>query len=80
MKREYISTLIEHLTRCLQWQEESLEQSRLALAEKVRECTTEEIAHGWLEGPINQIGREFEGIKSIRDQIKLLERLLENAK
>ena len=69
---------IKNLEQSLQWREESLEQARLALVERASECTAEQIAHGWLESDINQIGREGEEVKSLRDQIKLLEYLLKN--
>lgn len=78
MKGDYIRERIKNLERSLQWQEESLEQSRLALVERASKCTAEQIAHGWLENDINQIGCEVEEAKSLRDQIKLLAHLLKN--
>ena len=79
MKDDNILSRIKNLEQSLQWREESLEQARLALVERASECTAEQIAHGWLESDINQIGREVEEVKSLRDQIKLLEYLLKNA-
>ena len=79
MKDEYILSRIKNLEQSLQWREKSLKQARLALVERASECTAEQIAHGWLESDINQIGREVEEVKSLRDQIKLLECLLKDA-
>ena len=44
-----------------------------------QKCSAVEIAHGWLESDIDQIGREVEEVKSLRDQIALLEHILKNA-
>lgn len=79
MKDDYIRSRIKNLEQSLQWQEEELEKSRLALVKRASECTAEQIAHGWLESDINQIGSEVETVKSLRDQIKLLEYILKNA-
>ena len=77
--KEYIENCIENLKKTLSWKEEELEKSRLCLVERASKCTAEEIAHGWLESDINQIGREVEEVKSLRDQIALLEHVLKNA-
>ena len=77
--KSYIESRIENLRRTLSWKEEELEQSRLSLVERASKCSAVEIAHGWLESNINDIGREVEEIKSLRDQITLLEYVLKNA-
>lgn len=77
--KEHIENFIENLKKTLSWREEELEKSRLCLVERASKCTAEEIAHGWLESDINQIGREVEEVKSLRDQIALLEHILKNA-
>lgn len=77
--KELIENCIENLKKTLSWKEEELEKSRLCLVERASKCTAEEIAHGWLESDINQIGREVEEAKSLRDQIALLEHVLKNA-
>lgn len=77
--KEYIENCIDNLKKTLSWREEELEKSRLCLVERASKCTAEEIAHGWLESDINQIGREVEEVKSLRDQIALLEHVLKNA-
>lgn len=75
----YIKSRIENLRNTLSWREAECEKSRMSLVERAAKCTAEEIAHGWLESGINDIGREVEEIKSIRDQIKLLEHILKTA-
>lgn len=77
--KEYIENCIENLKKTLSWKEEELERSRLSLVERASKCSAEEIAHGWLESDINTIGREVEEVKSLRDQIALLEHVLRNA-
>lgn len=77
--KSYIESRIENLKKTLSWKEEELEKSRLCLVERASKCTAEEIAHGWLESDINQIGREVEEVNSLRDQIKLLEYILKNS-
>lgn len=77
--KEYIENCIENLKKTLSWKEEELEKSRLCLVERASKCSAAEIAHGWLESDINQIGREVEEVKSLRDQIALLEHVLKNA-
>ena len=77
--KEYIENCIENLKKTLSWKEEEREKSRLCLVERASKCTAEEIAHDWLESDINQIGREVEEVKSLRDQIALLEHVLKNA-
>lgn len=78
MKNE-IESRIQNLREALAWKEQECERSRLALIERVSKCTAEQIAHGYLESDIGSIGREIEEIKSIRDQIRLLEVILKNA-
>ena len=77
--KDSIKERIANLEERLRWQEEDCEKSRLALVERASKCTAEQIAHGWLESEINQIGTAVEEIKSLRDQIKLLEHILKNA-
>ena len=77
--KSYIESRIENLKKTLSWKEEELEKSRLCPVERASKCTAEEIAHGWLESDINQIGREVEEVNSLRDQIKLLEYILKNS-
>lgn len=77
--KEFIENRIENLKKTLNWKEEELEQTRLSLVERVSKCSAVEIAHGWLESDIDQIGREVEEVKSIRDQIELLELILKKA-
>lgn len=79
MKNAYIRDRIKNLEESLRWQEEECEKSRLALVERASKCTAEQIAHGWLESEINQIGTAVEEVKSLRDQIRLLEHLLTHA-
>lgn len=77
--KEYIGNCIENLKKTLSWKEEELENTRLCLVEKASKCSAVEIAHGWLEGDIGTIGREVEEVKSLREQIALLEHVLKNA-
>lgn len=77
--KSYIESRIENLKKALSWKEDECEKSRLSLVKKAGKCTVEEIAHGYLESDISGIGREVEEIKSLRDQISLLEHLLKNA-
>lgn len=77
--KEHIESMIENLKETLDWKEKELEKSRMAFVESVSKRTAEEIAHGWLESDIDTIGREFEEVKSLRDQIKILEHALKNA-
>ena len=76
--KDYIESRIENLRKALSWKEADCEQSRQSLVERASKCTAEEIAHGWLESDINDIGRKVEEIKSLRDQIALLEYVLKN--
>ena len=78
MTKSYIESRMENLRKTLSWKEAECEQSRLSLVERASKCTAQEIAHGWLESNINDIGREVEEIRSLRDQIALLEYLLKN--
>lgn len=75
--KEHIESRIENLKEALSWKEKECEKTRQALIERASKCTAEEIAHGWLESDIDTIGREVEEIKSLRDQIRLLELMLE---
>ena len=75
--KEQIESRIENLKKTLSWKEDELEQSRLGLVERASKCSAAEIAHGWLESDID---REFEEVKSLRDQIALLEYILKNDK
>jgi hypothetical protein len=68
---------IENLNKQLSWEEESCEESRKSLIERASKCTSEQIAHGWLDSEINAIGCHVEKIQSIRDQIRLLETIKE---
>lgn len=77
--KSYIESRIENLRKALSWKEEELEKSRLGLIERASKCSAVEIAHGWLESDIGTIGREVEEVKSLRDQIALLEYILKNA-
>ena len=79
MKEDYIRSRIKNLKERLEWQEEDSEKSRLALIKRANECTVKQIATGWLESNISEISREYEEIKSLRDQIELLEHILKNA-
>lgn len=74
-----IKRRVENLKRALRWKEEGLEETRLILVGFVGKCTGEEIAHGCLNQDIRDIGRKFEEVKSIRDQIELLEHILKNS-
>lgn len=76
--KDYIESRIENLRKTLSWKEADCEQSRQSLVDRASKCTAEQIAHGWLESNINDIGREVEEIKSLRDQIALLEYILKN--
>lgn len=75
MKKQ-IEQRIENLKESLSWEVEWCEHYRMSLAEQVSKCTTEQIAHGWLDSTIDDIGRGVEKVKSIRDQIALLEVIL----
>ena len=72
--KSYIESRIENLRKALEWKEKECEGLRLCLAKN----TVEEIACGWLESDINSIGRAVEEIRSLRDQIALLEYILKN--
>lgn len=77
--RSYIKSRIENLRKSLSRQEAECEQYRLSLVQFAGKCTAEEIAHGCLNQDLKDIGLKFEEVKSIRDQIKLLELILEKA-
>lgn len=77
--KEYIENCIENLKKTLSWKEDELEKSRQGFVERASKCSAVEIAHGWLESDIGTIGREVEEVKSLRDQIALLEHILKNA-
>lgn len=77
--KDYIESRIENLRKTLSWKEAECEQSRQSLINRASKCTVQEIAHGWLESNINDISREVEEIRSLRDQITLLEYILKNA-
>lgn len=76
--KSYIESRIENLRKALEWKEKECEGLRLCLAKNVSKRTVEEIACGWLESDINSIGRAVEEIRSLRDQIALLEYILKN--
>lgn len=78
MKKD-IEARIKNLKKALIWNEGECETSRKNLVRLVGECTAEEIAHGCLNQDIKDIGKKFEEVKSIRDQIELLEYILKNA-
>lgn len=77
--KEDVENRIENLKKTLSWKEEDLEETRLSLVGFAGKCTAEEIAHGCLSQDLRDIGRKFEEVKSIRDQIELLELILEKA-
>ena len=79
MKNAYIRNRLADLKERVELQEDHCELSRLALVERAGICTVDQIADGWLESEINQIRQEVAEIKSLCDQIKLLEHLLKNA-
>lgn len=76
--KEYIENCIENLKQTLSWKESELEQSRLGLIKRASKCSATEIAHGWLESDIGTISREVGEVKSLREQIALLEHILKN--
>ncbi len=78
MTKSYIESRLENLRNALSWKEKECEELRLSFAKNVSKRTAEEIAHGWLESDINSISRSVEEIRSLRDQIALLEYLLKN--
>lgn len=73
----YIESRIENLRKTLRWKEAECELSRLNLIEQAKKYTAEEIAYGSLTS-LKDICREVEEIKSLRDQIELLEHILKN--
>ena len=66
MKTPNIEDRIKNLKKALLWKENECEQSRLSLVSFAGKCTAEEIAHGCLN----------QDVKSLRDQIALLELIL----
>lgn len=76
--KEHIENCIKNLKQTLSWKEDELEKSWLGLVERASKCSAAEIAHGWLESDIGTIGREVEEVKSLREQIALLEHILKN--
>lgn len=76
--KSYIESRIENLRKMLSWKEAGCELSRLNLIEQAKKYTAEEIAHRSLSS-LNDICREVEEIKSLRDQIDLLEHILKNS-
>ena len=76
MKTPNIEDRIKNLKKALLWKENECEQSRFSLVSFAGKCTAEEIAHGCLNQDIKDIGRKFEDVKSLRDQIALLELIL----
>ncbi len=78
MMKSYIKSRIENLRKTLSWKEAGCELSRLNLIEQAKKYTAEEIAHGSLTS-LKDICREVEEIKSLRDQIELLEHILKNS-
>lgn len=75
MKKQ-IELRIKSLKKSLSWEESECERDRMRLAEQVSKCTAEQIAHGWLNSLIDDIGRSIEKIKGIQGQIALLEAIL----
>lgn len=77
--REYIENGIKNIKNTLSWKEEELERSRNSLIKMANKCSAEEIAHGRLDDNINDIRRQYEEVKSLRDQAETLEHILKNA-
>lgn len=77
--REYIENGIKNIRNTLSWKEEELERSRQSLIKMANKCSAEEIAHGRLDDNINDIRRQYEEVKSLRDQAETLKHILKNA-
>ena len=77
--KDYIKKCIGNLRKTLEWKEADCESYRKSLVKLTTVCTAEEIAHGRLDNDIAAIGRKVEEIRSLREQIELLEHILENA-
>ncbi len=71
--KETILSMIENLQQALRWEEENCEKIRKCLVERAAKCTAEELAHGWMDADLRDIGCSVEKIKSLRDQIVVLE-------
>lgn len=76
--KDYIEKCISNLRKTLDWKEADCELSRKSLVGLTSRCSVEEIAHGRLDNDIKEIGRKFEEIRSLREQIELLEYILKN--
>lgn len=79
MMKETILSMIENLQQALRWEEEDCEKTRKCLVERAAKCTAEELAHGWLDADLGDIGRSVEKMKSLRDQITVLELALKKS-
>lgn len=77
--REYIENGIKNIKNTLSWKEEELERNRQSLIKMANKCSADEIAHGRLDDNINDIRRQYEEVKSLRDQAETLEHILKNA-
>lgn len=77
--KEQIESRIKNLKKALSWKEGECEASRKSLAQFVGKCTAEEIAYGCLNQDLRDISRKFAEVKSLRDQIELLELILKSA-
>ena len=71
--------MIENLQEALNWEEKNCEEIRKSLVERAAKCTAEELAHGWLDANFGDIGRSVEKIRGLREQITVLERLLQKS-
>lgn len=77
--REYMENGIKNLKEALSWKEEELEQSRQRLTRKASGYSAKDVAHGGLDSYISDVRRQYEEVRSLRDQIETLEHLLKNA-
>lgn len=71
--KETILHMIENLQEALNWEEKNCEDIRKSLVERASRCTAEELAHGWLDSNLGDIGRSVEKIRGLREQITVLE-------
>lgn len=79
MMKSYIEHNIENLRKSMDWEAEKCEDFHSNLIEKVTKCTSQEIADGCLDSIIANITRYVSEVKSLRDQIELLELILKIA-
>ncbi len=74
-----IPHMIENIQKVLRSEEEYCNDLQKSLIDRVKASTVEELAHGRLDGILNDIGRSVEKMRGLREQIEVLELVLSKA-